>query len=445
MHMGDILRLEGFGVGIGERTILGAIDLNVPDKGVTSVFGPSGTGKSTLLRTLSGLNDASPNLRIWGHASYAGETLGVGDRPVMMVQSARLLAANVLRNLLHDIPERHTLDIAQQRELALNLLEEWGVGELKEKLYEPASHLSLYLNRCLSIMRICAPNPRMICLDEPTAGLDEQGVCKVLELIRLQTEKRAVLVTLHNQAHATYLGGKTVLTAGGYIQEAGESQEFFQAPQTDVGVRFAKTGSCSLPSPDAEPEMLDPEGPKPVPLPTEASNYVSDSFGPRGFVWIKKGVLAGTPQPGVFFDEAYDVKALKRVEISHLITLTEPPPKELGVDQVLLHEHGIGHSRFPVPDMEAPSMDQAYRICKRIDQLLQEGEKVAVHCRAGMGRTGTVLCSYLIWEGDDAIGALDRARSIEPRWVQSQAQVTFLEAFEQDLGQTQNRVARNGR
>lgn len=438
--MNNILSLKGFGVGIGERAILGGIDLDIPERGVTSLFGPSGTGKSTLLRTLSGLNDASPNLRTWGEALYAGEPLGIGERPAMMVQSAKLLAANVLQNILHEAPERRSLDLTQQRELATRLLAEWGLPELISRLYEPVINLDLALGRCLAIMRISVPNPRMICLDEPTTGLNPAGVDKVLKAIKLQAGRRAVLITLHNQAQAEGLGGKVVLTAGGYIQEEGAAETFFKAPKTEAGVTFAKTGSCSVPSPDASPEDLAPDTPKPKPLPREATNYVSDSFGPRGFLWIIKGVLAGTPRPGVFYDEEYDIRSLSRVEITHLMTLTEPPPKELAVSQELLAQYGIENSQFPIPDMSAPTLKQAIDICKTIDRLILKGDKVAVHCKAGMGRTGTVLCAYLIWQGNDAISALERARNIEPRWVQSEVQVAFLEAFEREAHQASGKL-----
>lgn len=435
--MENILWLKGFGVGIGERAILGAIDLEVPALGVTSLFGPSGTGKSTLLRTLAGLNDSNPSLRTWGEAFYAGMPLGAGDRPSMIVQSAKLMAANVLQNVLHEIPERHTLELPQQRALAVRLLDEWDLSELTGKLYEPVIRLDLAVSRCLAIMRICAPNPRMICLDEPTAGLDEVGAARVLRAVKLQAEKRSVLITLHNQTQAEYLGGKTVLTAGGYVQEEGESSSFFKSPKTELCAKFAKTGSCSVPSPDARPEHLDPDGPRPLPLPKEARNYVSDSFGPRGFLWIIKGKLAGTPLPGVVYDEEYDIKSLNRVEITHLITLTQSPPKELAVNHELLRAYGIGNTQFPIPDMGAPTTEQAIAICRTIDSLLADGEKVAVHCKAGMGRTGTILCTYLIWKGEDAISALEKARNIEPRWVQSDVQVAFLEAFEQDVQHSQ--------
>lgn len=439
--MSSVLSLKKYGVGIGERTILGGIDLEVPERGVLSLFGPSGTGKSTLLRTLAGLNDASPNLRVWGEALYAGAPLGGGERPAMMVQSARLMAANVLQNVLHEAPERSSLGLVQQRELAVRLLNEWGLPELNDKLYEPVIKLDLALSRCLAIMRISLPNPRMICLDEPTAGLDPEGAEKVLKAIKFQAGKRAVLVTLHNQAQAEYLGGKTVLTAGGYVQEEGASESFFKTPKTEIGATFARTGSCSVPSPDASPEDLAPDAPKPKMLPKEATSYVSDSFGPRGFLWIKKGILAGTPRPGVFYDEEYDIKSLSRVQVNQLITLTEPPPKELAVSQELLGRYGIENLQFPIPDMGAPTLEQATEICKTIDRMIKRGDTVAVHCKAGMGRTGTVLCAYLIWEGDDAISALERARNIEPRWVQSEVQVEFLEAFEEAVHQASSREA----
>lgn len=83
--------------------------------------------------------------------------------------------------------------------------------------------------------------------------------------------------------------------------------------------------------------------------------------------------------------------------------------------------------------MKAPDVDQAVRICKTIENEIMEGRVVAVHCRAGMGRTGTVLACYLIWKGDDAIDALEKVRGVEPRWVQSMEQVEFLQMFEDHL------------
>ena len=141
-------------------------------------------------------------------------------------------------------------------------------------------------------------------------------------------------------------------------------------------------------------------------------------------MWLKRGKLAGTPVPGVYFDMEYDLKALQSVGITTLITLTET-----ALDETKLAPFGIKSVWEPIADMGAPSIEQAIRICKQIDSLLNQGEVIAVHCRAGLGRTGTVLAAHLVWEGKGALSALEYVRRIEPRWVQSEAQVEFLEAF----------------
>jgi atypical dual specificity phosphatase len=63
-------------------------------------------------------------------------------------------------------------------------------------------------------------------------------------------------------------------------------------------------------------------------------------------------------------------------------------------------------------------------------RLIQEGDVLAVHCRAGLGRTGTVVAGWLIHEGLTAEAALDRLRRIDPGYVQSSQQEAFLHQLE---------------
>lgn len=425
MSAAPLLKLEKYGVAFGERVILSSVDLNVPSRGTFVLMGPAGTGKSTLLRSLAGLTDAAPSFRRWGAAQYAGVPLEQGNSPALVAQNARLMMANVLENLMHSIPERADLTVAQQRALAVRLLQRAGIDELTHALDQPVVELPLVVQRHLAIARTTASNPALVCIDEPTADLSQTEADPLLQYIGEEGSRRAVLVVVHNQRHARTLGGRTALLAGGSIQECRTTEAFFSQPHHEVTRNFVRTGSCALPSPGAKVEDLDDTVTAPAPvLPAEATRFVSDAFGPRGFLWLKKGLLAGTPRPGIVLDIDYDLKALARVGIRTLVSLTRAP-----VDPGQLAPYGIHGLWFPITDMDAPMPADAEQMCAHVAQLIRNGEPVAYHCKAGLGRTGTMLAAQLVWEGSTALDALEQVRRIEPRWVQSDEQVAFLERF----------------
>ncbi len=426
MTIESILTLRQYGAAFGEKVVLDAVDLAVPTRGVVVLMGPAGTGKSTLLRALAGIANAVPSFRAWGEATYAGRALGEGDdAPALVAQNAKLMMASVLENMVHDLPERNALTPADQTVLARRLLEHAGLGHLAGTLDSPVVGLSLATQRHLAIARTVAANPRLVCIDEPTADLSDAEARVLLEYLRREAERRALIVVLHNQKQARLLGGRTALLAGGWIQECRETADFFDHPEAPVTRDFIRTGSCSVPSPNARPDELD-ESARTAEPPAlkQTRHFVSDSFGPRGFLWLKQGLLAGTPRPGVFLDVDYDLRALQRVRIKVLVSLTETR-----MDTELLEPYGIAGLWLPIEDMGAPTIEEAMALCSQVEDLLTDGQAVAYHCKAGLGRTGTMLAAQLIWEGNAALDALESVRRIEPRWVQSQEQVDFLERF----------------
>lgn len=423
--VGSLLELRNFGTAFGQKIVLAEISLEIPATGAVILLGPSGTGKSTLLRTLAGLSAASPSFRTWGEAFYNGEILSDRERPELVAQSAQLMMSSVLNNVMVNLSERAQLTHAQQRELAPRLLQQAGLPELCNKLDELVVSLPLALQRHLAILRQVVARPRLLCIDEPTTGLNDAESARLLNYMREESTRRAMLVTLHNQRHARLLGGMGILLAGGYIQEQQEIPALFDSPISPAARDFARTGSCTVANPDTPSEDLDESLPPPKPLPKAALHYTGNGSGPRGFLWLKRNQLAGTPKPGVYFDKEYDLKALQRVGITTLISLLEAP-----LDEDRLKPFGLKSIWVPVKDMQAPSIEQALCLCETIDHLLSEHEVIAVHCLAGMGRTGTALAAYLIWEGQSALDALENVRSIEPRWVQSQVQIEFLNEFE---------------
>lgn len=423
---GTVLRLRDYGVAFGEQVVLTALTLTVPGRGVTAVLGPSGTGKSALLRSLAGFNAAQPSFRSWGEAEYAGGPLGAADRPALVLQNARLMLDSVFENLASGLPERQSLTQLQQRDVVTRLLARAGLDELAGRLTDEVIDLPLGVQRRLAIARTVAANPRLLLLDEPTAGLADGEADALLALVRAEGDRRAVLCVTHNQEHARRVASRVALIAGGRVWEIAPADQFFDAPSSALARQFVRTGSCCVPAPEPDPdrENPDPEPPPEVDRPTAPTAY-----GPRGFHWLKPGLLAGTPRPGIIHDVEYDLESLRRVGIKLLVTLEEDP-----FDTTLLERYGIASLFAPVPDMGAPTVAATADLCRRIDEQTRRGTPVAVHCRAGLGRTGTQLACQLIWEGTAPVHALDRVRQIEPRWVQSDIQVQHLREFAASLG-----------
>ncbi|MFO0590927.1 MAG: ATP-binding cassette domain-containing protein [Polyangiaceae bacterium] len=417
------LLLDAFGLAFGEKVILADVSLEVPARGVLVLMGPGGAGKSSLLRTLCGANNGNPSLRTWGAALLAGHPIRPGWEPVLVAQKATLLIGTVLENLMSSYPDRASLSPLQKIEAAREILSGAGLDELQGSLQARVIDLPLGLQRRLAVARSAASDPCLLCVDEPTADLSKEEASKLLALLRSQAQRRAVLFVTHNQVHARAAGGSAALLAGGRVHESASTEELLSAPLSRAAQHFVRTGSCMEPSPGTPPEDLE-EGVIATPIPRAAFVSVPAPSGPRGFRWARPGKLAGTPRPGIVDDVEYDLEALQRVGITTLVTLEQERFSE-----PLLHRYGMTGLFFPFRDMSAPEVEAALEHCLRIEERVRAGEVVALHCRAGLGRTGTMIVAQLIYEGEGAVEALEYARRIEPRWVQSQAQIEFLEAF----------------
>jgi atypical dual specificity phosphatase len=425
MSVPPVLSLNEFGVCLGQRVIISSVTMDVPARGVTALLGPSGTGKSTLLRTLAGLNDCRPALRTWGTARYQGEPLEGSNRPAILVQNFRMMTASVLDNIISAYANRSQLTRAEQRDLLVSLFRSLGLDWPVNQLDAGVADLTLAQQRQIALARAYALQSALICVDESEAAMSESGSKDVLRLIRRIGEDRAVLWVTHNQRHARGTANFVALMAGGVICEWGPAEVFFEAPRTDAGRTFVKTGGCPNPAPTAHPEEVDPALPKPLPLPRYFRDAVSQCLGPQDFFWLEPGVLGGLPRPGIVNDLSYDLESLRRLGVTVLVTLEETPT----IDPSATNSYGMRSIHFPIVDMGVPPVSEAIHFCGVLESLIRSGAIVALHCRAGMGRTGTMMACQLVWRGYDEVEALERTRNINPRWLQSQRQVEYLSEF----------------
>ncbi|BBM82907.1 phosphatase domain-containing putative toxin [Candidatus Uabimicrobium amorphum] len=145
---------------------------------------------------------------------------------------------------------------------------------------------------------------------------------------------------------------------------------------------------------------------------------------PVGFCWIIDQKLAGAGQPGLIHDIAEDYSYYKNLGISFIVNLTENivPPSPT--------QYGFREKHFPINDMSIPNMPAAHQLCQEILTAIDEGETVLLHCKAGLGRTGTILACCLVLQGKTAIDALQYIRIKNSSYVQTTEQEEFIDQYQ---------------
>lgn len=147
---------------------------------------------------------------------------------------------------------------------------------------------------------------------------------------------------------------------------------------------------------------------------------------PEGFTWIEKPYLAALPRPATLDDLLW----LRNEGIELLVSLTED---RLRRDWI--NEAGLLSFHEPVEDMEAPTQEQLDRCVSAISRAIDRRMGVAVHCAAGLGRTGAVLACYLVARGLSAQNAIARVRRLRPGSVETDEQAEAVVEFARRHGQ----------
>jgi atypical dual specificity phosphatase len=141
---------------------------------------------------------------------------------------------------------------------------------------------------------------------------------------------------------------------------------------------------------------------------------------PSGFSWIEKPLLAALARPSGPEDLAW----LRKHGIEILLSLTEERPRRDWIEDA-----GLLVYHEPLEDMEPPSQDQLDRCVSAIARAIERKMGVAVHCGAGLGRTGVVLAAYFVARGLSAANAISRIRRLRPGSIETDEQAAAVELF----------------
>jgi len=220
----------------GETTVLDGIDLEIREGEIIVVIGPSGTGKSTLLRCLNFLEQpdagrlAIGDLDVDVTQATKADILSARRRTAFVFQNYALFANKTARENIAEgliVVNRWPKDRAYAR--AVEILKRIGLED-KADAY-PAS-LSGGQQQRVGIGRAMAAQAEVILFDEPTSSLDPEWVEEVLGLMKqLASERQTMLVVTHEMSFARDVADRVVFMDGGRIVEQGPPSELFNAPK----------------------------------------------------------------------------------------------------------------------------------------------------------------------------------------------------------------------
>ncbi|KRX82111.1 Protein tyrosine phosphatase domain-containing protein 1 [Trichinella sp. T6] len=157
--------------------------------------------------------------------------------------------------------------------------------------------------------------------------------------------------------------------------------------------------------------------------------------------WITEDILAIARPSDEGIERFQLIEQLAKCGVKSIFNLQLPfehahcgnPLTEHGFsyDPEIFMEHGMAHYNFGWPDFGIASVEQILDVVKVMQHALDTGGKIAVHCHAGLGRTGTLICCFLIWNRAwTAEQALQHVRSRRPGSVQSASQQSRVENFQ---------------
>ena len=244
-----VLKIENLGISFGGLKAVQGLNMEIKEKELYGLVGPNGAGKTTVFNMITGVYKPTT-----GRFYLCGEDLTGKSQETInhkgiarTFQNIRLFNnMTVVRNVmvgLHNQPEykcglftsmlrlpRHFKVEKKMREHAKQILEVVGLLEERNNL---ACNLPYGKQRKLEIARALATNPKLLCLDEPAAGMNPHETQELMDIIRLIREKFNVTILLieHDMKFVSGLCDEITVLNFGTVLAQGDTKTALQDPE----------------------------------------------------------------------------------------------------------------------------------------------------------------------------------------------------------------------
>ena len=249
----SIIKTENICKSFGSVEVLKNVSLTVEPGEVVVIIGPSGTGKSTYLRSLNHLEKPTSG-KIWIDDKLIEDRVN-GHNQVKLPHKERaaiLLEMGMVFQRFNLFPHKTALQNVmlapmnvkgvpekEAKEKAVKLLNQVGLGD---KLDSYPAKLSGGQQQRVAIARALAMEPKMMLFDEPTSALDPELVGDVLNVMKeLAEEGMTMLVVTHEMGFAREVADRVVFMYDGAILEEGSPKEIFTNPKHDRTRQFLQS------------------------------------------------------------------------------------------------------------------------------------------------------------------------------------------------------------
>lgn len=236
MMAGDtdsLVKARGLHFSHGDRAILDGVDIDIPRGSVTTIMGPSGTGKTTLLRLIGGqLRPSAGTLLVDGQNVpdlSRRELFFLRRRMGMMFQSGALFSdLTIFENVAYPLREHTDLPEELIRDLVIMKLHAVGLRGARHLM---PSELSGGMARRVALARAIALDPMMVMYDEPFTGQDPITVGVIMDLIRRLNDNLGLtsIVVSHDVAEVSAISDRIYLLSNGKVIASGAPQDLRQS------------------------------------------------------------------------------------------------------------------------------------------------------------------------------------------------------------------------